>query len=186
MNICRFCNIPRNSLDDPYQRFWLTDSAILASNMSNNYEQTARMGYYPMKNNIFHELLWCHEFGVNQLTPVEPLHCILLGLFIGLLQGFNRLRKPEPPERTALQASLTCEQEEGKTISTKIPPLPQLVFTGLYKDEVVKKELERIGFMLHQPSDDNMPHTYFPSGYLPDANNKDDSSNGGKFHMKCN
>jgi len=45
-------------------------------------------------------------------------------------------------------------------------------------EEIVKEKLERIGFMLHQQPDDDMPHMYFPSGYLPDANNKDDNSTG--------
>jgi len=52
-------------------------------------------------------------------------------------------------------------------MSTKIPPLPQLVFTGVYNEEVDKKELERIEFMLHQQSDDDMPCTFFLQDTYP-------------------
>jgi len=63
--------------------------------------ETKDLGYYPMKQNIFHHLQFCHAKGVNQSTLVEPLHCVLLGLFIQLLQGFNRLWKKGMLDRIA-------------------------------------------------------------------------------------
>jgi len=96
-------------------------------------------------------------------TPVEPLHCILLGLFIRLIQRFNHLRRLRKENST----------NQGD---------PYLVFTSVYKD-VVECDLKTIGFLLKQQSDPDMPCTYFPgpSSYLPDASNKNYNSTGKKM-----
>jgi len=52
-----------------------------------------------------------------------------------------------------------------------------LIFTGRYK-EIVTSDFLRIGFLLWQQCDTDIPRTYFPSGYLPNASNKDDNSTG--------
>ena len=80
--VCRMCNIDRDHLDNPYCSFVETDSDQLRQKMLTDPVKTKDLGYYPMKQNIFHHLQFCHAKGVNQSTPVEPLHCVLLGLFI--------------------------------------------------------------------------------------------------------
>jgi len=40
----------------------------------------------------------------------------------------------------------------------------------------VESQLKNIGLILWQQSDPDLPQTYFPSGYLPDAHDKDDNS----------
>jgi len=75
INICCFCNIPRTSLDDPYQRFWLTDLARVACTMLHNFKQISMIRYYHMKKNIFHDFVWCHEYGINQSTNLQGRNC---------------------------------------------------------------------------------------------------------------
>ena len=120
------------------------------------------IGYYPVKNNIFTK--FCHSHGVNASTPVEPLHCVLLGLFIRLLQGFNQLRREDMqiPESSSHEA--------------------HFIFTGVYKD-AMQSYLKCIGFIWNQQSDPDMPHTFFPSGYLPNVHDEDDNSTGKKMAL---
>jgi len=99
--VCQMCNIDCDHLDDPYCSFVETDSDQLRQKMLTDPVKTKDLGYYPMKQNIFHHLQFCHAKGVNQSAPVEPLHCVLLGLFIRLLQGFNRLQKKGMIDRIA-------------------------------------------------------------------------------------
>jgi len=87
--VCQMCNIDRDHLDDPYCKFVETDTDKLWRKMLTDPVETKDLGYYPMKQNIFHQLQFCHAKGVNQSTPVKLLHCVLFGLFIQLLQGFN-------------------------------------------------------------------------------------------------
>lgn len=53
------------------------------------------------------------------------------------------------------------------------------VFTGRYR-QFVDTELSHIGFALSRQPDPDRPRTHFPSGYLPDPNNKDDNCTGKK------
>jgi len=95
----------------------------------NNPNSLKQVGYYPMKNNIFHHLEFCHSGGINGSTPVEPLHCVLLGLFLWLLQGFNQLGC----DNMTIPELLNCEVH--------------FIFTGMYKDSV-QSYLKNIGFVL--------------------------------------
>jgi len=52
------------------------------------------------------------------------------------------------------------------------------VFTGDFLAEV-ECQLSIIGFVLRQQCDPDIPRTYFPSGYLPNASAKDDNTMGG-------
>ena len=90
-NACHLCNIILDKCDDPYEQYDVTSSHRLIHEIATNPAAMKQVGYYPLKNNIFHQLEFCHKRGINASTPVEPLHCVLLGLFIRLLQGFNRL-----------------------------------------------------------------------------------------------
>jgi len=58
-----------------------------------------------------------------------------------------------------------------------------LIFTGHYK-EIVTSDFLQIRFVLRQQCDMDIPHTYFPSGYLPNASNKDDNSTAKKMAHK--
>jgi len=42
----------------------------------------------------------------------------------------------------------------------------------------VECQLSIIGFVLRQQCDPDIPRTYFPSGYLPNASAKDDNTTG--------
>ena len=145
--------------DDPYQPYELTNTHDLIKTIENQPHVSKGNGYYPLKNNVFHQLEFCHWHGLNGSTPVEPLHCVMLGLFICLLQGFNYLRCNDMaiPEESERQ--------------------PHFIFTGVYK-EMIKSNLRNIGFVLHQQCNPDMPRTYFPSGYLPDAHDEDNNSMG--------
>jgi len=90
-NACYLCNITLDKCDDPYEPYKVTSSHSLIHDIETNPSSLKQIGYYPLKNNIFHHLEFCHGHEINASTPVEPLHCVLLGLFICLLQGFNRL-----------------------------------------------------------------------------------------------
>jgi len=103
---------------------------------------------------------------------VEPLHCVLLGIFIWLLQGLNCLRREKDDE------SSSSSSDDDDNDNRK----PYHLFTGAYND-IVESDLKRIRFSLRQQCNYDMLRTYFPSGYLPDANNKDDKSTG-KLLMK--
>jgi len=50
-----------------------------------------------------------------------------------------------------------------------------LIFTGKYK-QIVTSDFLQIGFGLRQQCNTDMPRTYFPSRYLPNASDKDDNS----------
>ncbi len=58
-----------------------------------------------------------------------------------------------------------------------------LIFTGVCK-EAVQTDMKSIGFSLHQQCDPDMPRTFFPSGYLPDAHDKDDNTTEKKWLTK--
>ena len=156
---CRLCNIVLDHCDNPYEPYKVTNSHLLLERLSNNPYSMKNIGYYPVKNNIFHQLEFCHSCGVNASTPVEPLHCVLLGLFIRLLQGFNWLRREDMqiPESSSREA--------------------HFIFTGVYKD-AVQSYLKCIVFILHQQSDPDMPCTFSPSGYLPNVHDEDDKEDG--------
>jgi len=57
---------------------------------------------------------------------------------------------------------------------------PYHIFTGTYED-IVESNLKN-WFFTETKCDYDMPRTYFPLGYLPDANNKDDNSTGKMAH----
>jgi len=163
--ICRMCNVERTNLDNPYCHVVETDSEKVKQKMLTDPVEAKELGYYPMKDNVFHSLQFCHAKGLNQSTPVEPLHCVLLGLFIRLLQGFNRLRKKGMIDRIAMAHA------NGQNITNQA----HHVFTGDFLEEV-ECQLSKIGFALRQQCDPDIPRTYFPSGYLPDASAKDDNT----------
>jgi len=156
------CNIILDKCDDPYEPYDVTSSHRLIHEIATNPAAMKQVGYYPLKNNIFHQLEFCHERGINASTPVEPLHCVLLGLFIRLLQGFNRLRRDD----------MTIPESSNREA--------HFIFTGVYKDKV-QSYLKNIGYLLRQQCDPDMPRTFFPSGYLPDAHDDDDNSTGKKM-----
>jgi len=54
-----------------------------------------------------------------------------------------------------------------------------LVFT-----KMVQSYLKNIGYVLRQQCDPDMPCTFFPSGYLPDAHDNDNNSTGKKMAHK--
>jgi len=49
------------------------------------------------------------------------------------------------------------------------------VFPDAYKEEV-ESDLLAIGWALSKQSDCDLPHTHFPSGYLPNHHNKKDDN----------
>jgi len=127
---CWICNIHADFLDDPYKKSTNTDTRTIAQKTKLDPKCIKEIGYNSIKDNIFHQLTFCHNYGVNMSTPVEPLHGILLGLFIRLMQGFNHLRRLRKENST----------NQGD---------PYLVFTGVYKD-VVECDLKTIEFLLKQ------------------------------------
>jgi len=172
-HICRICNIKRDDLDAPYKNVTLTDTQSVHNAIHSSPITARNMGYYAFKDNVFHQLHFCHNYGVNQSTPVEPLHCVLLGLFIRLLQGLNRLRRHDMGAN-----NLPDDDSEDTEVQAA-----HLIFTGKYK-QIVTSDFLQIGFQLRQQCDTDIPRTYFPSGYLPNASDKDDNSTGKKWPMK--
>jgi len=123
------CNIILDKCDDLYEPYKLISSFSLIQDIQKNPNSLKQLGYYPMKNNIFHQLEFCHSHGINGSTPVEPLHCVLLGIFIWLLQGFNQLRHDD----MTVPESSNCEAH--------------FIFTVIYKQSV-QSYLKNIGFVL--------------------------------------
>ena len=155
--------------------------------MRNNESRAKLAGYYALKENAFHDLKFCHEKGINLSSPVEPLHCVLLGLFIQVLQGFNHIQHHDLITRHAAEtAAETVREDEDDGLDSddtgatarkqkgKEKPV-HYVFTGKYK-ELVENQLLQIGFILQQQCDDDMPRTFFPSGYFPDNQANDNST----------
>jgi len=64
---------------------------------------------------------------------------------------------------------------------TKGQNTTQQAHHGDFLDEV-KCQLNKIGFVLRQQCDPDIPRTYFPSGYLPNASAKDDNTTGKMAH----
>jgi len=153
---CQLCNITLGNCDDLYEPYELTNSHLLVEWLSSDPYSMKSIGYYPVKNNIFHKLEFCHSHGVNASTPVEPLHCVLLGLFIRLLQGFNWLQGED------------MKIPESSTRET------HFIFTGVYKEAV-----QTYWFYIAITMWSRHASYFFPSGYLPNVHNKDDNSTGG-------
>jgi len=113
-------------------------------------------------------LEFCHSYESIVSTPVVPLHCVIhcvsLGLFIWLLQGFNWLRC----DNMSIPESSNCEAHS--------------IFTGVYKDSV--QSYWRILALCY---DNNVTQTcliLFPIWILCDAHDDDDNSTEKKWPMK--
>jgi len=100
MHLYCMCNRKSKHLDTLFQSFVVTDTHTISMKMLNDLSYIKENGYYPLKDNIFHKLQFCSEYGINLSTPVEPLHCILLGIFIWLLQGLNHFRRKKDDDST--------------------------------------------------------------------------------------
>jgi len=88
-HIYHMCDIKHNDLDTLYKNVILTDTLKIqnAINMSTNHYQ--KHGLLCIERKYISLIDFYHRYGLNQSTPVEPLHCVLLGLFIPLFQGLN-------------------------------------------------------------------------------------------------
>jgi len=131
-----------------HESYHTTDSHALSQQTCKNPGYVKANGYYAMTNNIYHKLEFCHSPGVNALTPVEPQNCILLGLFMWLLQGFN------------------CLQQSSMQVISNTICDPYLIFMGVYKD-AVQSYSKIIGFSLRQHCDPGMPHTFSHQDIYP-------------------
>jgi len=60
------------------------------------------------------------------------------------------------------------------------------IFTDVYKDSV-QSSLKNISFVLQQQCDPDMPCTFCPSGYLPDAHDDENNYTGenGPWNERC-
>ena len=96
------------------------------------------------------------------INPSGTLALCFVGIIICLLQGFNRLRRDD----------MTIPESSNREV--------HFIFTGVYKD-TIQSYLKNIGYVLRQQCDPDMPRTFFPSGYLPDAHDDDDNSTGKKM-----
>jgi len=108
--ICVACaNIKSEHLDSPFQPFNVMDTHTVSMKMLIDMSYMKENGYYLLKDNIFHKLQFCTEYGVNLSTPVKPLHCMFLGIFIWLVQGLNCLRRKKVMRVLPLLLMMTKE-----------------------------------------------------------------------------
>jgi len=187
---CRLCGCLKEDLDKDDLSFDIIDSHELYRNIKENRPGAVReKGYYPIKDNILHELDYCDPLGFIISTLPEILHVLLLGLLPRLLNGFSNLKKKLGGKRRKKAPTKSrningTEYYAGSDTARHETESTHYLFPVKARSEV-NRACKEIGFQLSRSPDKDMPRTHFPTGYIndpPKAKTKNEDAKTGK---KC-
>ena len=86
--VCRYCNCPFDSTDDPFYDFILNKGRDILQTIKKNRREYLRDMSFHCVSNAWSDLLFCdNEHGIYGATPAELMHCLQKGLFEYLVKG---------------------------------------------------------------------------------------------------
>jgi hypothetical protein len=179
--ICRYCNVPFDSTDDPFYKgsYW-RKSIIEKLCKSRDEERLRTMSMYCI-DNTWHEIKFCDTIrGINGSTPAETLHCLQQGIFEYVISALFDQKKEKKGVVKKKEEPLNKKRKGvGPNVSTEVdvendnkqyynPRNHQFTgFSVLPKSEIGNFEslCQHYGRLLQRQSDRELPRTYFYSKY---------------------
>ena len=143
-NLCRICDVPFDETDDEFCFPKYTRMQDLVHFMRvGNHSKLKELGYWPLIDNAFFKMKYLDDDrGINGSTPSESLHFILQGYFMYALAQFGKLRN--------------MGGDKGNYVFGESSDFLRWTNT----------RCKSIGFNLSRQSDNSLPRTHFPTGYI--------------------
>jgi Plavaka transposase len=163
-NLCRYCNIDRENIDDPFKESVFTKMSDIKTLVEQeNRTKLNEMSMFCIKN-AWHDIEFCDmKRGLHGATLAELLHCLQQGMFeytIRELFGAKKQKKKpaELPKKRRIQSDEYVPPSHEELGSHN-------VFSKSY--EVHFENLcKKYGKILQHQSDRSLPRTYFNSKYM--------------------
>jgi len=128
-----FCNIPQDNLDNPSCKY-IEVGHEMQKNLvwQEKFGQDKRIGYHPMKENFSTNLSkFCHPHGLDQSTPIEPLHCMLLDYWSGCCKDLLGYETESMTSRHHRERNATNNDSVNNMTMTNLWTLSSLVCTNM-------------------------------------------------------
>jgi hypothetical protein len=162
--LCRCCDTPTLSTDDPYFAFnYVKQNTVQKLIASRDSSALADMSQHLLPN-AWHKIKFAGDCkrGIHGATPAEILHMIQLGLHKYLIAGFFVQKKEKKKSKGSSKPS------NDNANDVYVAPNPDEVTGRFVMSDAMKIEIDVIaktyGRMLQHQSDRNLPRTYFANG----------------------
>lgn len=187
--LCRYCDCPFDSTDDPSYVYKLNKADIIANKIKDGkVEELKDMSMHCVRN-AWADVHFCDvQRGIFGATPAEAMHCLQQGLYQYILgQLFLQKKILKKRKSKVLGKSTEKNQKSSEDVYDEIEDeivdenedslesedlnwndsvelSTHGVFTISYANHI-NKLAKQIGYMLMHQSDRNLPRTHFSTNY---------------------
>lgn len=171
--LCRYCDIHRDDIDDPFIESNLTKMRDVVKLVSKKDRASLNAMSMHLIKNAWHEIQFCDtKQGLHGATLAELLHSMQQGIFeYTIKQLFNTKKEKSSIKKKKIQNGETSYAKKRKRecedyMAPNSSELGQYnVFSKGY-EEKFENLCKKYGKLLQHQSDRNLPRTYFNSRYM--------------------